>query len=143
MSCKFMKRVIANHVHCRNRSLTIFLALHESIHAWSGLGAAMMSLFRQFSSLRSVQPTILLTLAFYASVSILHITVPSTISVETITSFVNTSTTATTMPGIVLSVGYDVLLQNSTETLENIVPSFPHLLTHRNVSKLPNGSNGT
>lgn len=117
--------------------------LHDILHAWSGLGAATMSLYKQLSSLRRARPSIIIILAFYLASAALHITIPSAMSVDTVIGAANVSTPATTMPGNIISVGYDIDSETSTDTLQNAQASLPHFLAHLNSSKVPDGWNGT
>jgi hypothetical protein len=57
-------------------------ATHDSISSWAGLGSALATLYNQLSVPASVAGTLHIA-GYLGCVSILHITIPAILSVET------------------------------------------------------------
>src|ERR1700733_7378673 len=82
--------------------------LHDSIAAWSGLGAAATALLRQTRSPIRITLNLVLIVVLYVTVAALHISVPSVLSIGTVKIVgVVPPISAVRMPGNVTAMGYD------------------------------------
>jgi len=112
--------------------------LHDSLAAWSGLGAAAMALLHQTRS--PVQRTISLVpvVVLYVTVAALHISVPSVLSIGTVSIVRDVPpVSAICMPGNVTDIG------GWTTPGHAIIMSTAYLWDQRNSTRLPTGWNGT
>jgi len=112
--------------------------LHDSLAAWSGLGAAAVALLRQTRS--PVRKTISLVpvAVLYVTVAALHISVPSVLSIGTVSIVRDVPpVSAIRMPGNVTDIG------GSTTPGQAIIMSTAYLWDQRNSTRLPAGWNGT
>ena len=118
--------------------------LHDSLGAWSGLGAAGMALLRQALSHPRITLSVVQVVLLYAAVATLHITIPSVLSVSTMSTIGDlTPITATRMPGNVTAIGYDLSSEDPSAELQDVITSMPYLWEQRNSTRLPAGWNGT
>jgi hypothetical protein len=62
-----------------HKTLTV---IHDSISSWAGLGSALVTLFSQVSIPTSVSGTFNIV-GYLGCISVLHITIPAILSVET------------------------------------------------------------
>lgn len=100
-----------------------------------------MAFLRQIRSLHRVRPTVLTIGTLFAAVAVLHITIPSVMSVATFEGVVETFSAASRMPGVVTNIGYDRV--TPSDNLYNVMASVPHFLTHLSSAQVPPGWNGT
>ena len=85
-----IQQIVLHQQLVRSQTLT---ALHDSVNAWSGLGSAILTLFRQLSIPAAVVPTLTTTI-YLGCITILHITTGALFSLETfnITNMVDVPT---------------------------------------------------
>jgi hypothetical protein len=118
--------------------------LHDSLAAWSGLGAAAIALLRQTRSPVRINRSLVLVVVLYLTVAALHISVPGVLSIGTVSTVVDVPPiSAVRMPGNVTAIGYDQNEQNGTPELEGVISSMTYLWEQRNSTRLPAGWNGT
>jgi len=117
--------------------------LHDGLAAWSGLGGAAMALFRQTRSPVRITLSLGLVVVLYVTVAALHITVPSVLSIGTVSIVGDVPpVSANRMPGNVTAIGDNGVIDNSPE-LQAVFTSIPYLWEQRNSTRLPAGWNGT
>ncbi|KAI0938477.1 hypothetical protein AcV5_000154 [Taiwanofungus camphoratus] len=100
-------------------------AIHDVMNAWSGLGAALITLWRQQRVAASVVATLEVTI-YLACISILHITTLALFSMETFNN-VGSVTTSTIigMPSITnisYNPGIYMLMQNFSRSTSQLLP---------------------
>jgi len=120
--------------------------LHDSLAAWSGLGAAAIALLRQTRSPVRTTLSLVLVVVLYVTVAALHISVPSVLSIGTVSIVGDVpSVSAIRMPGNVTAIGCPRHEYQSTWSLElgAVANSIPYLWEQRNSTRLPAGWNGT
>lgn len=99
--------------------------------------------------MRRVSFDVFMITVLFAAISILHITIPVVVSVETVTQMVDASSNAATMPGQILALGIGQVgqygVQDLSEELKNSLATIPYLYGQRNNSAidLPNGFNNS
>lgn len=131
-------------------------ALNDNLAAWDGLGASIMALWRsrrlwwRFHSAPQLRNQILLILGFFFSVSMLHITTPSVISVNTRPATAPLILNVTTMPGHFNITRYDLNPDNgewqipSDSELSRVFGAIPFIWLQQNNSiAKPPGVNET
>lgn len=120
------------------------LELHDGLGAWSGLGASVMALLRQARPPAQISIHVVLVALLYAAVATLHITVPSVLSIGTVSTVGDlASIAASRMPGNVTIIGYDRTGEATSAELQSVITSIPYLWERRNSTRLPPGWNGT
>ncbi|KAF9511951.1 hypothetical protein BS47DRAFT_1124939 [Hydnum rufescens UP504] len=115
-------------------------ALHDTLGSWLGVVYAVVALFQSQDHLQT-QLRLVLTLVFFVSMSILHISTPSVITVHAVNSTVPFNASVVRMPGNLSPIPV------SSQTLDNlriVLPSISYLWDQRNSGiPLPTGYNGT
>ncbi|KAJ6605461.1 hypothetical protein DFH09DRAFT_1067724 [Mycena vulgaris] len=76
---------------------SVISATHDNISSWMGLGSALATLYDQISVPASVFGT-LITVAYLGCITILHITIPASLSVETFDSTVQVNASTFGIP---------------------------------------------
>jgi len=128
---------------CTVDLVLIALELHDSLAAWSGLGAAAIALLRQMRSPVRITLSSVLVVVLYVTVAALHITVPSVLSIGTVSIVGDVPPiSANRMPGNVTAIGFD-LIDGAAPELRDVVMSITYLWDQRNSIPLPAGWNGT
>jgi len=117
---------------------------HDSLAAWSGLGAAAIALLRQMRSPVRITLSLVLVVVLYVTVAALHITVPSVLSIGAVSIVGDIPPiSAIHMPGNVTTIGYNRTGRYWTPELQSVVASMAYLWEQRNSTQLPAGWNGT
>jgi hypothetical protein len=118
--------------------------LHDSLGAWGGLGASLGAVWREARHARRVTFDVVTVMSFFSAIALLHITMPTVLSVDTITHQVPINSTASQTPGKIVNVGYNADLGSLTVNLEQTLSALPYLYGQRNVSttSLPAGISG-
>jgi hypothetical protein len=120
------------------------LELHDSLGAWSGLGASVMALLRQARSPARISFSVFLVALLYVVVATLHISVPSVLSVGTVSTVGDLpSISAARMPGNVTTIGYDRTTETTSAELQDVITSIPYFWGQQNSTRFPPGWNGT
>ncbi|KAF9510664.1 hypothetical protein BS47DRAFT_49631 [Hydnum rufescens UP504] len=115
-------------------------ALHDTLGSWLGVMYAAVALFRSQDHHRT-RLRLFLTLVFFASISILHISTPSVITVHAVNSTVPFNASVLKMPG---NLSYIRVSDQTLNNLRFILPLIPYLWGQRNSGVgLPMGYNGT
>jgi hypothetical protein len=123
--------------------------LHDSLGAWGGLGASVGAVWREARHAWRVTFDVVMITSFFSAIALLHITMPTVLSVDTITHQVPINSTASQTPGQILDLGYDAYnvdlgFMTITTDLGQMMNSLPYFYGQRNVSttRLPPGISG-
>jgi hypothetical protein len=96
--CSILVFLIQKHAMQQNlRSYQTLTVTHDSLSSWAGLGAALSTLYNQLSGPTSVFGTLNIV-GYLGCISILHITIPALLSVQTFTATVAVVTPTFTVP---------------------------------------------
>ena len=118
--------------------------LHDSLAAWSGLGAAAIALLHRTHSPVRITLNLVLVAVLYVTVAALHVSVPSVLSIGTATIVGDVPPiSAVRMPGNVTAIGYNETSSDWTPELHAVVTSMAYLWEQRNSTRLPAGWDGT
>jgi len=118
--------------------LVLISELHDSLAAWSGLGAAAIALLRQTHWPARVTLSLVLVAVLYITVAVLHISVPSVLSMGTVSIVGDIPPiSAIRMPGNIAAIGH------GTPELQSVVTAIDYLWERHNSTQLPAGWNGT
>jgi hypothetical protein len=103
-----------------------------------------MALFRQARSPVRITLSLALVVALYVAVAVLHISVPSVLSIGTVGIVGNVPPiSAIHMPGNITAIGYNRTDFTATHELRTVVTAMAYLWEQRNSTQLPAGWNGT
>ncbi|KAF9511968.1 hypothetical protein BS47DRAFT_1127892 [Hydnum rufescens UP504] len=115
-------------------------ALHDTLSSWLGVVYAVVALFQSQDHLQT-RLRLVLTLVFFVSMTILHISTPSVITVHAINSTVPFNASVVRMPGNLTPIPVSI---QTLANLQIVLPSISYLWNHRNSGiSLPTGYNGT
>ena len=118
--------------------------LHDGLVAWSGLGAAAMAFLHQTRSPIRITLSLVLVIVLYVAVAVLHISVPSVLSIGTVSVVGNVPPiSAIRMPGNITAIGYNRTDLTSTPELRTVITAMAYLWEQRNSTRLPAGWDGT
>lgn len=100
-------------------------ALQDSLDAWKGLGAALVALWRGRGLGARLRSRVLIVIAFFAAASVLQITTPSVITVNTANSTTTLPLTVTTMPGDLINLNVSQVTWRTDTSTKTILKSLP------------------
>lgn len=125
--------------------MLFYVELHDSLGAWGGLAASLCSTWRGARYSGQVSFDAVTVTLFFSAVALLHITMPTVLSVDAVTRSVLIFADASQTPGRIIDIGYDPVSQTTTATLMQVFTTIPYLYGQRNLSTvgLPPGLSDT
>lgn len=120
-------------------------ALQDNLDAWKGLGASVVALWRGRHLGKRLRMRILLVTGFFAATSILQVSTPSVITVNTANvTVISDGLEVNTMPGDIIELNLTHAQWSTDPSAKRIIGTLP-LVWNQTDSEvgIPSGLNGT
>lgn len=99
--------------------------MQDNLDSWKGLGASLVALWRGRRMGARLRARILIVTAFFAAASVLQITTPSVITVNTTNATALVPLTVDTMPGELINLNFSYLTWTTDTSSKTIIGSLP------------------